>query len=511
MSMDGSIADRPEIHLGEKEARKLKEAEKAFLSRPRVSIRLRIVGGFLAGFFLMTAAALVNLGLLYKARSEARFLKVADSLLFDVAEARRFEKNYFLTGKGIEQSFSRAGDAVSEFEGETVTILSVAGRESLLALGRELDDYKTLLGECRDLELGGGVSQAEKTTLEKGLGLHGEAALRLLRDLSLEKAGAAERTLILAQAAPFIALLFLLLLIFWMTHLLAKTITQSLARFHEYTQRVTDGDFSPITPVKPYHDEFSDLAMATNRMLFELRAKEAQAIRAGKLAAVGSLTAGIAHELVNPLTNISITAESLAMERGGDPLVARLAADISGEAERADAIIKNLMSFTSDELAEKKPLDIRSVVAGAARLLENEMALHNVAYDENIPSGLPAVFGSEDQLRQLFFNLLMNGVEAMSEGGTLRVTARRLEGETVCVEVSDSGRGIKMVDLPHVFDPFFTTKPRSRGTGLGLTLVHAIARKHGGQVQIESIEGKGTTVHVCLPATINVESAPTLK
>ena len=498
--MDGAVVDRPEIHLGEMEARKLRDAEAAFLSRPRVSIRLRIVGGFLAGFFLMAGAALVNLALLHKARSEARFLKAADAILFDVAEARRFEKNYFLTGKGIEQSFESAQEAVAEFEGETVTVLSVAGRENLLELGRDLYDYKTLLGQCRDLELSGGLSPAEKATLEKGLGLHGEAALKLLRDLSQQKAGAAERTLVQAQAAPFVALLLLLLLIFWMTHLLAKTITKSLDRFHEYTRRVAEGDFSPITPAKPYHDEFSDLAMATNRMLFELRAKESQAIRAGKLAAIGSLADGIAHELVNPITNVSITAEALAMERSGDPLVARLSSDIIGEAGRADSIIKSLLSFTSDEPREKKPLDLRQVAGSAAKLLDNEMAIHNVTFEQKIPSGLPAVLGSEDQLRQMFFNLFVNAIEAMEQGGTLSAAARLLEGGKICAEVSDSGRGISMENLPRVFDPFFTTKQRSKGTGLGLALVHSIARKHGGEVQIESVEGKGTTVHVCLPA-----------
>ncbi len=498
--MNGRVADKPEIHLGETEARKLRDAEAAFLSRPRVSIRLRIVGGFLAGFFLMAAAALVNLGLLHKARSEARFLKVADAILFDVAEARRFEKNYFLTGKGIEQSFASAGEAVAEFEGETVTVLGVAGRESLLELGKDLYDYRALLGQCRDLELSGGLSAADKPALEKGLGLHGEAALKLLRDLSQQKAGAAERTLIQAQAAPFVALLLLLLLIFWMTHLLARTITKSLDRFHEYTRRVAAGDFSLITPAKPYHDEFSDLAMATNRMLFELRAKESQAIRAGKLAAIGSLADGIAHELVNPITNVSITAEALSMERSADPLVAKLASDIMGETGRADSIIKSLLAFTSGEPHEKKPLDLRQVTDSAARLLENEMAIHDVTFEQNIPSGLPKVQGSEDQLRQMFFNLLVNAIEAMDQGGTLRAAARVLEGGKVCVEVSDSGRGISMENLPRVFDPFFTTKQRSKGTGLGLALVHAIARKHGGEVQIESIEGKGTTVHVCLPA-----------
>ena len=112
----------------------------------------------------------------------------------------------------------------------------------------------------------------------------------------------------------------------------------------------------------------------------------------------------------------------------------------------------------------------------------------------------PAVFGNANQLRQVFLNLFLNAVQAMPTGGLLSVSVRSMDGDRVCVEVADGGTGIPMEDLPHIFDPFFTTKPRGKGTGLGLAMVHAIVKKHGGEIHVESIQAKGTTFQVCLPA-----------
>ncbi len=298
--MAGFVEDRPEYHLGRREAEELRDAERAFLNRPRVSIRMRIVVGFLLCFFLMGATALVVLAFLYHARSSIRFLAVTENLTFEIQQARRYEKDFFLYGTNLKAATAHADRAVDLLRDDTVNILDVAGEKNLSALNYHLGAYRALLQECRTLDRPGGMAPSNSTQIEKALREHGARLVSLARTLNNREAEAANRVLKFSQIVPFIFLALLLLLIFWVAHLLSRTITRSLTRFQGYTRRIAEGDFSPIRPAKPYHDEFSELALATNRMLFELRAQSAQRLRAGKLAAVGTLTTGIAHELEQP-------------------------------------------------------------------------------------------------------------------------------------------------------------------------------------------------------------------
>ena len=499
--MDGFVKDRPEMHLGQEQAEKLKEAERAFQNRPRVSIRMRIVAGFLLCFFLTAATALVTLAVLYEARAKVRFLQTTQDLSFEIHEARRFEKDYFLYGTGLAEAQTHAGRAVAILRAQTVNVLDVAGEENLARLDRHLGAYDGLLRECAALERGGEPEARARQAVEAGLRENGALAIELVRSLELRESSAVDRMLSLSQAVPFLFLALLLVLLFWVAHLLARTITRSLERFHGYTNRIAAGDFSPIRPAKPYRDEFSDLALATNRMLFELRSRESQAIRAGKLAAVGTFTTGIAHELINPLTNVLITSESLMEEcqTMRDDRRYRLVEEIYSEAERAADTVRGLLDYTRETRPTLEPVEPHDLVAASARLLRNEMALAGVALRDEVPEAFPPLLGDFTQLRQVLLNLLLNAVQAMPNGGAITLRAGRLEGARACLEVADEGVGIPAEELPRVFDPFFTTKERGKGTGLGLSISYAIVKRHGGEMQIESEPGRGTTVHLCLP------------
>jgi two-component system NtrC family sensor kinase len=501
-------ADRPEYSLGLQEAEHLRDAEREFKARPVVSIRLRIVAGFLVCFFLTGATALVILAGLYQARSELRFLRTTDELSFEIQQARRYEKDYFLYGTNLQVAKAHADKAWALLEAETVSILDVAGEDNLAVLRRHLDEYRRVLEECLILDRATGPNPSARGNQEKILRDHGAQLVDLARSLSVSESASTDRMLRLAQILPFVFLGLLLLLIFWVAHLLAKTITRSLDRFQGYTQRIAEGDFSPIRPAKPYQDEFSDLALAVNRMLFELRAREAQVTRAGKLAALGTFTAGIAHELNNPLNNISITVEAL-LEECKDPAddhKKRLLEDIYLQTERANESVRGVLDFAHDARPDSAPFDAAEVVASARRLVENEMRISGVEFVEDVPPDLPPFFGAYDMARQILLNLFLNAIQAMPEGGRLTVRVRQAEGGQACIEVIDEGEGISPDVLPLVFDPFFTTKARGVGTGLGLSICRDIARKHGGEISLESAVGRGTTVRVCLPLASGAEA-----
>lgn len=498
--MDHEGRARPEYSLGREEAARLKEAEKAFLSRPQLSIRIRIVVGFLLCFFLTGVTAIVTLTILYQVRGKLHFLRTSQDITFEVLQARRFEKDFFLYGTNLENAKEHADRALAFLQSDTVGVLDVAGEKNLAEMNRNLTQYSTLLSQCLTLERTDPGSR-EKKDLEEGLRKSGSAVTDLAWTLNTRESAAMDRMLGLSQAVPFAFLLLLLLLIFWVTQLLAKTITRSLARFQGYTRRIAGGDFTPIQPAKPYQDEFSDMAMAVNRMLFELRARESQVLMAGKLAAVGSFTTGIAHELSNPLTNISLTAEALLdeCEDGEGTRKHKLLSDIQRETERANRTITGLLDFIRLDVPKALPVDIVEALEAARDILANEMQIHGVRFALESPRENLEVLATEHELRQTFLNLLLNAIEAMPKGGTLAARVKRIEDGFICLELSDEGVGIPLDLLPRAFDPFFTTKPRGKGTGLGLSLSYAIVKRFGGDIQIESVEGRGTTVRVCLP------------
>lgn len=498
--MDSKKRVIPEYSLGREEAERLKEAEKAFLSRPKLSIRIRIVAGFLLCFFLTGITAIITLTILYQTRGKLHFLRTSRDITFEVLQAQQFQKDFFLHGTNLQSAKEHADRALALLQSETVNLLDVAGEENLAEMSRNLGQYDALLGQCRTF--GGASPDArEKREIEGELLKCGCAVTGLAWTLDARETAAVDRMLGLSQAVPFAFLILLLLLIFWVTRLLAKTITRSLVRFQGYTRRIAGGDFAPIQPAKPYQDEFSDMAMAVNRMLFELRARESQTLMAGKLAAVGSFTAGIAHELSNPLTNISLTAEALLdeCEEAKDTHKHQLLSDIQRETERANHIIMGLLDFMRQDAPRTAPVDITEALNAARDIVANEMDLHGIQFTLQPPREALRVLAAEHELVQTFLNLFLNAIEAMPKGGALAVRAKRLEGGLICLEFSDEGVGIPLDLLPKIFDPFFTTKPRGKGTGLGLSLSYAVVRRFGGDIQVESVEGRGTTVRICLP------------
>ncbi|MGC8763147.1 MAG: sensor histidine kinase [Acidobacteriota bacterium] len=507
---DPPAEDHPEFTLGAEEAAKLRQAERAFLDRPLLSIRARIAGGFLLCFLLVAATAAGSLGLLHGARSGLSALSAAAAVEGRVHGARSHTRDFFREGKGIEEARREAEAALDLYHEKAPALLSAGGPSELALLGNRLRRLAQGLAEASALERFGAWEPKVRADLEASLERDGAEALEVLESIAARESERTERILVLTQLLPFASLALLLGIIYWVVRVLGRTISLSLDRFRGYTRRIAAGDFSPITPAKPYRDEFSDLALAVNRMLFELRAREAQVTRAGKLAALGTFTAGIAHELNNPLNNISITVEALLDECRdvGDARKVKLLTDVFREAQRADAIVRGLLDFTRDEPATLRPLRLAEAVEGAADLLQNEMALAGVAFTNLLPQDLPEVEGDFDALRQLFLNLFLNAVQAMPKGGRLVVNGGLLSTGKVRVEVTDEGTGIPPEALPHLFDPFFTTKERGKGTGLGLAICHGIVRRHGGEIHVDSVPGRGTTVRLLFPAVGTRKEAP---
>jgi signal transduction histidine kinase len=320
-----------------------------------------------------------------------------------------------------------------------------------------------------------------------------------LRDKERE---AVSSLLVMSRTVPIAFLFLIVLLVIYFAIVIARQVFAPLNRMMEASRRIAEGDMTPIRPGKRYRDEFSRLAMAMNHMMMQLVRRHEMLVQAHKLKAVGTLTAGVAHELNNPINNIMLTAETLREEYQDLPPEERLdmVNDLVGQSERAQKIVRNLLDFARESEIESEAHEVQDLVEDTLRLATNQIKLAKVKIKGDLAPNLPPVYGDRQQLEQVFLNIVLNALDAMPKGGTLSISCNSTaDRELVSVEFTDTGVGIPEQGISDVFNPFFTTKPDAKGTGLGLSVSLGIIQQHGGDIKVKSRVGEGTTFSVSLP------------
>jgi signal transduction histidine kinase/CheY-like chemotaxis protein len=290
----------------------------------------------------------------------------------------------------------------------------------------------------------------------------------------------------------------------------------------DYVLRLRRGDGTPIwvevtghaDPLDPgWYDLQVLVRDVSERRRLDDQARDLshQFLQAEKLAALGQMISGVAHELNNPLATILTCAERLrqhpvdaGLRRGVDTIVS--------ESERAAKIVRNLLTFARKRHTTRSMVDLTQVARETIALRQYEQRLGNVVVIDALASGLPGVFGDPHQLQQVFLNLVINAEQAMLAAhgrGTLIMRSwQAADRETVTVELSDDGPGVPAEVMPKVFDPFFTTKAAGQGTGLGLTVAYAIVQEHGGRLVLSPGAAGGATFAVELPIAGATASLP---
>ena len=478
-------------------------AQEALVHRPRFSIRLRIMLSFLLPSILTCIIIVAAMVLISNLDRKQNFLERAGDFEFEIQQARRYEKNYLLYKTNLEDALSHvknAEDILNNFGNEIGQAVGVDAYDKLLS---HLKRYRETLEKLNIANSSNdSISINESSLMEADLRNYGGAILtdasNAINQERLRIHSWLQTSMFVAAAA--LVLIFILEIL--MATLVARQIIRRFSRFEKYTKRIASGDFTLITPVRKYRDEFTNLSLAINHMLIELKRRAKQLILARKMAAVGNLTAGIAHELNNPLNNISLTTESLIDEydEWDRDQKLKMLGDIAVQVERASATVANLLDFTRRDETAFENLHINDVLISSLKFVANEMKLNQVESELELARDLPLIQGNYHNLQQVFLNLLMNAIQAMPEGGKLRVKSHIIDN-FVCVEVDDSGVGIARQYLSKIFDPFFTTKDVGKGTGLGLSVSYGIIERHHGSIEVESEVGKGTTFIVKFPAT----------
>jgi hypothetical protein len=220
-----------------------------------------------------------------------------------------------------------------------------------------------------------------------------------------------------------------------------------------------------------------------------------------KMASVGLLAAGVAHEVNTPLAGISSYTQLLRGQLEEDDPRQSVLEKIEKQSFRAAKIINGLLNFSRSSGTEFEQVDVNKVLADVLALVEHQLDGSRIRVRRELAERVPPVRGNENRIQQVFFNLILNARDAMPSGGwlTLRTHA---DDETVVVEVSDTGHGIRREHIRRIYDPFFTTKGIGKGTGLGLSVSYGIVQEHGGAIFVESDPGQGTTFQVALPALV---------
>ncbi len=299
------------------------------------------------------------------------------------------------------------------------------------------------------------------------------------------------------------------------SYILASSVTKPVRLLAAAVQQLAEGDFAQKVDVKS-RDEIGELGKTFNFMAFSIKERDEQlkqhtqhiVMKSERLAMIGQLAAGVAHEINNPLGGILVYSH-LVLE---DPSIQGLAKEnvekIVNESTRCKKIVKGLLDFARQTKPEKKLTNVNEVLRSTLSLVEKQALFQNIELSYAFESNLPMIEIDTPQIQQVFMNMIINAAEAMDGKGKL-ITRTKFSKDNryVDIEFADTGCGISQENMKKLFEPFFTTKEVGYGTGLGLAISYGIIGRHDGNIDVQSEEGKGTTFVIRLPIELNKQAS----
>ena len=474
------------------------------LARPRFSLRSHMLLVFILLSFLSIALVIGSVIAINHIQKKLNFFQISEKYLFDIAQARRWEKNHFLYGTNLEDAVQSANNAKIILSDNLKKVTIILSPEKTATIVQHLDKYRELLQELTLLEKNRIENTEKKQEIETSLRKHGAEMVKVAAALVLNEQNSMNTMLKLIQRIPVYSLAVVLLLTTFLVCFFVKRLIKPLNLLVASTQKIAKGDFSPIPPMCKYRGEFTTVEVAINQMIKELELRELAMIESHKLRAVGTLTAGIAHELNNPLNNIMLTAHAMLEDHNdlSEDELLEMINDLINEADRSRKIIRNLLDFARESESVSEPIDLGLLVNETINLAQNQIKISGAKIETEIQPHLPRIRGDNQQLKQVFLNLILNAIDAVEKGGNIKISLKQADTPGfLAVQIEDNGCGIPPHILPNIFDPFFTTKGPGKGTGLGLSVSHGIVTIHGGQISIETEEGKYTRSTVTLPSS----------
>ncbi|GAB4417893.1 MAG: hypothetical protein OHK0032_13930 [Thermodesulfovibrionales bacterium] len=512
-----------------------------------MSLKKKIISGFLISAVVIGSLSVYEYLNFIEIKKEIRNLEFTDTIRSKSLQLRRHEKNFFLFASEERQEELRA---IYRYLDEIQTLLETDkitdSSKTLSALIDSLREYRKdmdrikkdsdeipplLRTGCRGceriyplietafleqplgvvsfLEKGGYASSdtviARLRTLHseiQGLRRYGENIITLSKELDRAARERVERVIYISQMAIIVFFPLFILTGFILLFIITGSVVKRLRHLTEVVERAGRGDFMKLDTGEPADEvgvlikKFDEMEEKILKRDEELKIKNEELLQSKKLAALGTLASGVAHELNNPLNNIYISAQVLKREGEKLPVfIQETIDDIMSQSIRVKHIVADLLEFARGKEPQMREIDLGEIIMGAYKLVSTTRNTENInfvfhKYPEEIK-----IFADPEQIERVFINLFNNAIDAMDGKGELKVLLER-DDEKVIIKVSDTGKGIPPEMRDKVFEPFYTTK--DRGTGLGLAIVYNIVRKHNGDITVESEEGRGTTFTITL-------------
>ena len=457
--------------------------------RKKLLLTLTLVLIFVTGLGLVYNASLQSI------HNRLKLVESIDDLGVLISEVRRAEKNVLLyrNRKDEQDWIQRIELTRVAIQDKAVELTRLEGKDYYDSLTKAFNSYETLARRV----VAGRADDAQAAlvrTLGKKVFQYARGIIR------------AERTRIDAIASSSYRLFLISLVAIILAGLagafvIARDIVAPLSKMERAALSVSEGSYLPIEGIDK-QDEIGKLARAFNHMIKQIETHQDELVQAGKLASLGTLTSGVAHELNNPINNISMLAQTYIQLYATLSEAERIdfMSQVDGQCDRAREIVVNLLDFSRVRPKTHAFAEIGGVVKESLQLVANQIALNNVEYMLDLADDLPPVHVNANRIKQVIINILTNAIKAMPHGGRLLVRgALSADGRFVDVTIRDSGVGIAPTVLPHIFDPFFTTSEVGQGTGLGLSVSYSIIKRHGGTISVQSEPGAGSAFTVSLP------------
>ncbi len=487
------------------------------------SIRQKITFGYYAAVAVIIGLSAFTLMELWYIEKKVQFGGVISEFFDTTLEIRRFEKNFFLyeQDEDYQENILYVSKAQELLENALKGYESLSIVPQLSAVRETLTTYAALMEQFAHV---GKRSAGQRVALKLAIREKGKEILAVAEEASKTERKRLQTLLNEIQRILVTSIIFLSLVGIAIGQLLSTVVVKSLKALENNMEKIASGGFEQIS-IDSKDREIVSLTTAFNKMLRELEVRQRHLIQSEKLASLGTLMAGIAHEINNPLSNISTSCQILKeeIEEADLEFKKELLSQIEDQTDRARNIVRSLLDFSREKEFKKDVLPLRSLVEETIRFIKGHIPT-KVAINLDIPEDI-RIFADKQRIQQAFLNLIKNAIEAMSEEGALSIRAVKRstssEGEidtskfyiflknhdkcdvgkrAVDIEIKDTGPGIPPEIIPKIFDPFFTTKDVGKGSGLGLSIVLEIIEEHNGCIAIESVIGRGTTFLIRLPA-----------
>lgn len=503
------------------------------MRRYQSSIRQKITLGYYGTVAIVVGLSIFTFLELRFLEKKIMFGEVISEFFDTTLEIRRFEKNFFLYGKQDDyRENARYVEKAQELLEKNLEGLSaIAEQGQISSLGNYLRLYQDLMKEYASSApeegrsmpgAGSAQRRIEKTILEGKIRETGKHIITVAEEISKTERKSLQSILYKSQRMLILSIFFLSLLAILIGQVLSRMVVRPLKSLEGSMRQIAEGRFEKVS-INSHDREIVSLTTAFNKMLKELELRQRHLVQSEKLASLGTLLSGVAHELNNPLSNISSSCQILMeeLEEADREYKKELLSQIDEQTDRARNIVRSLLEFSREKEFKKETLPLKSLFEETLRFVKGQVPT-KISVTLDIPEDI-AIFADKQRIQQAFLNLVKNAIEAVADEGEVIIRAKKhravdkteataeiynhmkyrgkctLEGDTVDIEIRDTGLGIPPEILHRVFDPFFTTKDVGKGSGLGLFIVHEIIEEHDGCIAVESERGKGTTFFISLP------------